>query len=222
MYMFYLISAVAVSTGIGAFVQYDTVAKTRDLTAESRVQVTWDQQETISRSIRRQFQMNPGSFPSVSATGFAKLNPSLINASITQGGLLNLDESNYYITAFGDVMAVAVTGPAAPDTRNGDLRVGVSGFDMHVDNFMRYLYGPNWERVTFENGGSVVGSQLNISANIDPSIADDIVRIAKIDMQMLDYEQTIASHTSDTIGSELTASYEPHDFLEIQARIMNR
>jgi hypothetical protein len=235
MYMLYLISAVAVSTGIGAFVQYDTITKARDLSDASRVEVTFDQQETISRSVRRQFQMNPGSFPSVSATGYAKLNTDLINASITQGGLFNLGESEYYITAFGDVLAVAITGPAAPETKNGDLRIGISGFDRHLDDFLIYRYGPNWERVTFEDGGSHFGGGIadDVSDDVglpgalpevtmpEVTMPEGIVKIGHLDMKMLDYEQTIAAHTGINDELQLTAKYEPSDFLAIQAHLAN-
>ena len=244
MYMFYLVSAVALSTGVSAFAQYDTLSRQRDGAEMSRVEVTAEQQQVISRSLRRQFQIDPSRFPSVPSNSYAALDPGLINLSISVGGLMSLQESSFYISSNGEVLAVLNNGPSSPSSGNGDIEVGIAGVPQHVEGLLSFLHGSDYERgplINLQIGGhsnsraqaddvlTGVGGLFAASGHSDrpqevASVSvDDIITVARLDMNALDYDQTVSASYTESSGHTLqSAGYEPSNFLAMQARILNR
>ncbi len=239
MYLFYLVSAIALSAGIGVFAQYDTLAKTRDDTAASRVSISSDQQKIIGRSLRRQFQIDPTQFPAVPPGGFSRLDPQLITLSIA-GGYLNLQVSSFYISASGDVLAVLDDGPASPSSGNGDIELGVSGLPQNVVPLLHYLHGDDFARGPLpakqadhrdhENEDDQV-TELEASSDnstIVPDVVDTVVEdtaarilpVAHLNLEQLNYNETIAN-ALDGEDVKTVAQLDSERYLQIQSRLLS-
>jgi len=247
MYIFYLVSAVALSTGVGAFVQYDVASRQKDVTSESRVVVHAEQQQMVSRALRRQFQIDPSRFPPIPSSGYAEINPNLISLSVS-GGYLDMNIASFYISTSGDVLGVLEQGPAAPGAGNGDTEIGFSGVPQHVEGLLSFLHGQDFKRgpvislgeeddgsIRLGLGGTGSGSEI---ASFLPS---DIVTVGRLDLNALDYQTKVMEnlpapavlsargHHSESPAdlpvpsvNIASISYEPADFLAAQARLFHR
>lgn len=180
MYMFYLIAALTVSTGVGAFSQFDTLARQRDAADASRIDISVQQQKSISNALRREFQIDPSRFPSISAGHYVKISPNLIEDSLF-GGLRNTGASSYYLNDAGEIIAVLNEGPIAPASGNGDQGAGISGRPQFISGILRFLSGTGPQ---FSPKGSGHIAQLDIPPGNIPDLAEsdlDLVSSVKIE-----------------------------------------
>lgn len=238
MYLLYLVSAIALSTGIGAFVQYNTISKQNDLSDDVRVETVTLQQDVISKSIRRQFLIDPTQFPEVESGMYAELDDDLIELSITVGGLVNLEESSFYLSSNGDIMAVIETGATAPSTGNGDSDLGVFGSSEYVEDLLEYLYGSDYDRgplddTSGENADESSNGDYNIAFQSSSGLSGDAFELAEfslpqvmvvghLDLEALNYNEVIRSSASKEQDGSSSADIENEDFLVIQARLSSR
>ena len=140
MYLLYLSTAIALSAGIGVFVAYDTGMESRDARRDSRIEVSHAQQQTLSRALRREYQINPDRFPSVPAGRFAILDRNLVTEA-QFGGYLDMGASLYLISGDGTIHAVMIEGPTSPFGGNGDAETGVSGQPQYVMPLLEQYLG---------------------------------------------------------------------------------
>lgn len=240
MYIFYLLSAVALSTGVGAFAQYDTLSRTKDAARDARVHVTSQQQHFAARTLRRQFQIDPSEFPAVAPGGYTKLDEDVVLASMN-GGYLNTDTSSYYLSDQGEVIAVLDEGLSSPYEANGDEEVGVDVRPQFLTDFLTWILGDNFTRgpviqeVNYDNQGgqeTAENSYIDLPdflSDQDISLIDPDLKqvIAQLNLDSLKYHE-LAGTTSKVLSSDpitkvsasLTqASYEVPGFAEVQSRL---
>jgi hypothetical protein len=229
MYMLYLVSAIALSAGIGAFAQYNTISKQNDISDDLRVETVTLQQDIISKSLRRQFLIDPTQFPEVEEGSYAELDDDLIEVSISVDGLMNLGESSFYLSYDGDVMAVIETGATAPSTGNGDIELGVSGLPQYAEDLLEYLFGSDYERgpledTTDEDDNTDYDITLQASVNLSNDAFElaeaslpQVMIIGHLDMDALEYNEVIQSLSMQEQDNSYSAGYENEDFLAIQA-----
>lgn len=150
MYLLYLVAAIALSTGFGALTQYNVSTQNRDDMNHSRVSVHIDQQEIVSRSLRRQLLINPTQFPSVGPGQYAEIDQDFVRSSMPKG-YIHLENTKYYLNDFGHIFAILQDGPAAPGGVNGDPSLGVTSPPQDIDRILTDIFGDNYQRGPLPN-----------------------------------------------------------------------
>ena len=235
MYMFYLVSAVALSTGISTFAQYDTLSRAKDDARSSRIQVTSEQQHVAARTLRRDFQMNPSAFPAVTPGGYTLLDTSLVSASL-RGGYINMDASSFYLSDQGEVIAFLREGTSSPLEGNGDNDLGLTVRPQSVTGFLSWLLGGNFQRgpVLHDNEQSGGSYQTDTSAGLDLRFlsnevfaemsSDQVKVVAKLDLNALNYHELaggvtdVLQSSNNATASVVQASFDLPAFSAVQAR----
>jgi len=229
MYMIYLVSAVALSTGISAFAQYDTITRERDQAGVSRTQIAAEQQAMIARTLRREFLIDPTRFPSLPTSGFSRLDPGLIE-TMMNGGYSRMITSGYFIGRQGDIIAVLEEGPTGPFSNNGDDDVGVHSPPQLLDDALTYIKtikdqgGTSFPADTEQsqakkqNPGEAYTLNEQEWAAIDPA---RLVALTRLDLDALEYELHAGKgQSSDPAGTSIPA--ENPDFQRINLRISEK
>lgn len=223
MYILYLVSAIALSTGVGAFAHYDSMTAQKDVAAKSRAEVAMVNQDILSRSLRREFQIDPTRFPQVTPGQYTRLDDSLINLNL-DAGFVRLDISAFYIGADGQIMGLMLEGELSPEGINGDLHLGISGQPQFAEELIRSVFAESGRKMPI--GGATDDpdgdrdAEMNPPEQIDDQLVDDLTQaglalpVGHLDLAALGYRAKV------TAGDNLLANLaqEPDDFRLIAAR----
>ena len=223
MYILYLVSAIALSTGVGAFTHYDSMTQRKDVAAKSRAEVAMVSQDILSRSLRREFQLDPTRFPQVTPGQYTRLDDSLINLNLN-AGFVSLDISAFYIGADGQIMGLMLEGELSPEGENGDLLLGISGQPQFAEGLIRSVFAESGRKMpsapTTDDADREQDPNLVPPDQIDGDILDGLTQaglalpVGQLDLAALGYSAKVAP--ADNLLGDL--AHEPDDFRLIAAR----
>lgn len=165
MYLLYLVTALSLVVGVGAFAPYDKEARQADQADNNRIEIASRAQLRFARALRLAYEMDPSSFPSPSAGEYKRIRKNKIAALIDFPGYLDMDMSQFYLDPVGNVIGVMTEGPLAPVDGNGDLVAGVSAPPLFVKDFLLDLYGKDINEGPF--GKRKIG-EYDTGLHVDP------------------------------------------------------
>lgn len=222
MYILYLVSAIALSTGVGAFTHYDSMTQRKDVAAKSRAEVAMVSQDILSRSLRREFQLDPTRFPQVTPGQYTRLDESLINLNLN-AGFVSLDISAFYIGADGQIMGLMLEGELSPEGENGDLLLGISGQPQFAEGLIRSVFAESGRKMPSEPTDEPDREQdpgVTPPDQIDGQILESLTQaglalpVGQLDLAALGYSAKVAA-PANLLGE---FAHEPDDFRLIAAR----
>jgi len=170
MYMLYLVSAIAISAGLGVFVVHDKNASILNKSAITEMQIMEAEQEYAMRALRRAAQMNPGMIPNPASGTHAEIPLRTVTTAIPDNGMHMLGAARYFVNDQGAIIAVMERSPVAPTTGNGDQHRGVTAsHPQHIDALLQQRFG-----VGFDRGPDLMLEVMHGSAQIEDQMAEMI------------------------------------------------
>lgn len=216
MYMLYLITALTISSGIGAMVIYDKERTQTDMREDVRMEVSTEQQLQLARSLRRQFYIDPTRFPTVAPGEYARIDDDMVGDALISG-YLNASLSDFYISGEGDIIGIMVEGRLSPFSRNGDASLGVTTRPQFLANVLEEIVGndalegrfgdiviPPGYQETYDNtndrsqnANNTLDQTLELPDTIQGQTIqtlprDVVVELGHLDMDMIGYHEAVA------------------------------
>ena len=114
MYLLYLVSLMALATGVGVMVTGNVYEEREQVSLENEYHMAREHQLRILRALRREHERDPSLFPPTDPDGFVELDATFVEntvASYMVSGYNGLANSTYFLADTGEVFAVMTEGP---------------------------------------------------------------------------------------------------------------
>lgn len=168
MYFLYLITLIAVATGVGFFSDSDATRNTIQESETSRIYITADQQAMIGRHLRSAYQMDPNKFPTPAAGQYASIDPKLISDMVnSDSGYRPIPQSSkFFIDADGNIFAYMTDERFSPLVKNGDAIRSTFSLPGKMEVFLRTQLGNSYDPSPFHTDPNPADTSLTLSGSV--------------------------------------------------------
>lgn len=104
MQLFYIVSALVVSIGVNSFAGADSQRQIAMTAEKNRAAAMEQQAHSFARALRREVQLNPGRFSSVSQSGQIRI-PDDVVAGLDFGGYRGLERYEFFLRNNGQIVS---------------------------------------------------------------------------------------------------------------------